>query len=72
MFKYLTAGQIITTVVVGVIASFFFYSVSNALTLPDVWYSYSTGDCVKVLNYAKGDTYSCENLPSRFYHVWVE
>lgn len=59
-------------VMMGAMAAFIFTAVNNALTLPDVWYSYSTNDCVKVLNYAEGDNYSCENLPKRFYHVWVE
>lgn len=57
---------------IGIIAGFMCYAFLTAIELPDVWFSYSTGDCVKVLNYAQGDTYSCENLPKRFYHVWVE
>ena len=56
----------------GVIAGFMMYAFLTAAELPDVWFSYSTGDCVKVLNYAQGDNYNCENLPKRFYHVWVE
>ena len=59
-------------VMVGIIAGFMCYAFLTAASLPDVWFSYSTGDCVKVLNYAEGDNYSCENLPKRFYHVWVE
>lgn len=48
------------------------YAVLTALSLPDVWFSYSTDECVKVVNYVEGDNYSCENLPSKFNHVWVE
>lgn len=44
----------------------------NATSLPDVWFSYATNDCVKVINYKEGDNFSCENLPPRFYHAWVE
>lgn len=48
------------------------YVALTALSLPDVWFSYSTDECVKVVNYVEGDNYSCENLPSKFNHVWVE
>ena len=38
----------------------------------DVHFSYSTQECVKVVNYIEGHKYTCENLPSRYYHVWVQ
>ena len=44
----------------------------EALSMPDVWFSYSTDECVKVINYDKDDKYSCENLPAKFNHVWVK
>lgn len=50
----------------------FTYGMLSAAEKPDVWFSYSTGECVKVLNYVEEDQYSCENLPKKFYHVWVE
>jgi len=50
----------------------FTYAMLSAAELPDVWFSHSTGECVKVLNYVETDQYSCENLPEKFYHVWVE
>lgn len=56
----------------GLIAAAIAYAFFNAMMLPDVWFSYSTGDCVKVLNYADGDAYSCENMPEKFNHVWVQ
>jgi hypothetical protein len=37
--------------------------------MPDVVYSYSTKQCVKVI-YADGSEGSCDNLPKRFHHVW--
>ena len=38
---------------------------------PDVHISHSTNECVKVINY--GDTnYTCDNLPSKYNHVWVQ
>ena len=43
-----------------------------ALSIPDVYVSYETNQCVQVLNYAEGDTYSCENMPTKFNHVWVQ
>jgi hypothetical protein len=46
--------------------------VKTALDTPDVWFSYSTDECVKVINYVEGENYSCENMPSKFNHVWVE
>ena len=49
----------------------FVYALDSALSLPDVVFSWSTQQCVEVINYT--DTiYSCENLPSKFNHVWAE
>lgn len=42
------------------------------LTIPEVQMSYSTGECVKVINYDEDTKYSCENLPSKYHHVWVQ
>jgi len=41
-------------------------------TIPEVQMSHSTGECVKVINYKESDNYTCENLPSRYNHVWVK
>lgn len=57
---------------IGLLAFGFTYAMLSAAGLPDVHFSYSTDECVKVLNYVEGDNYSCENLPSKFNHVWVE
>lgn len=46
--------------------------IESALSIPDVWFSYSTDECVQVINYVEGENYSCENMPSKFNHVWVE
>lgn len=54
----------------AVIGAMMWYAVSTALSLPNVYFDYHTNECVKVDNF--GDTsYSCEELPKRFYHVWV-
>lgn len=58
--------------VVAVGIGLFTYLFLTAMAMPDVWFSYSTGECVSVVNYVEGDNYSCENLPSKFNHVWVE
>jgi hypothetical protein len=47
------------------------YAMSTALAMPDVHVSYATNECVKVVNYTD-EQFSCENLPSKFNHVWVQ
>ena len=39
--------------------------------IPDVHVSHSTGECVKVINYGDQD-WSCDNLPSKYPHIWVQ
>ena len=56
--------------ILGVVA-LGFVLVSTA-SIPDVHVSYSTDECVKVINYDENDNYSCENMPSKFNHVWVK
>lgn len=67
MFKNL-CGSIVFGVFCGGIAYAFLW----AMSLPDVWVSYSTNECVNVINYVEGQNYSCENMPAKFNHVWVE
>ena len=47
-----------------------------ALALPDVHISHSTGNCVGVTTYhgAFFDSlgYSCENMQTKYNHVWAE
>lgn len=54
------------------IGAVLFFAVIKASELPDVWFSYKTQDCVQVVNYVEGQNYSCENLPPKYYHVWVK
>ena len=45
------------------------------INIPDVWISYSTNECVQVLNYTENDAienYTCNNLPSKYNYVWVK
>ena len=67
-----TTSDLLAVVLVGIITFIFAYTLIHAMTLPDVWFSYSTGECVNVLNYKENDMYSCENLPEKFNHVWVQ
>lgn len=62
------AHGFVVAICIGVIT----YVFLTAMALPDVWFSYSTDECVKVINYVEGDNYSCENMPSKFNHVWVQ
>jgi hypothetical protein len=56
----------------AVIFSLFLNAIETALDRPDVHISNSTGECVRVLNYVEGDSYSCDNLPSKYNKVWVK
>ena len=47
------------------------WAVNYSFSLPDVHMSFDTNTCVEVINYADTN-YSCENMPSKFHHVWVE
>lgn len=50
-------------------------TIANLINIPDVWISYSTNECVLVLNYTENDAienYSCNNLPSKYNYVWVK
>jgi hypothetical protein len=53
-----------------------FLILDAAMMIPDVVVSYSTNECVEVVNYGSvvfGETnYSCENMPSRYNHVWAK
>jgi hypothetical protein len=47
-----------------------------AFSIPDVMVSYETNMCKQVQNYDSvlfGTTeYSCENMPTKFNHIWVQ
>lgn len=64
--------RLIAGLFIGLFTGVFTYVILTAMALPDVWFSYETNECVQVINYNEGDNYSCENLPKRFYHVWVK
>ena len=72
MLREYAAGALATLVIVGGL----FLSMDYALSLPTVVESYNSGHCEEVFNYPgilfNQETYSCENMPSKFYHVWAE
>jgi hypothetical protein len=61
-----TVGSII------IISSIFVLGVSFYSAIPDVHVSHSTNECVTVINYTDEDTYSCENMPTKYNKVWVK
>ena len=61
----------LTIAMVSIVFGGFVVALDRAASLPDVHFSYSTQECVKVLNYTD-EQFTCDNLPKRFYHVWVE
>lgn len=69
--KYLDSGIFYFVVFVGLL-SVGGYLFNNALDMPTVESSNATGECVEVINYAKGDDYDCDNLPERYNHRWVK
>ena len=65
-------AQVIAIVmsVIGLVAIFF--ALTTSLDIPDVLISHSTNECVTVINYTDEDTYSCENMPTKYNKVWVK
>lgn len=47
------------------------YMAHYALSLPEVHFSYSTKQCVKIVD-ADGNAHSCKHMPKKFYHIWVK
>jgi hypothetical protein len=67
--QYRDITSTITAVAVSIVA--LGYVTNEALKMPDVHFSYSTDSCVKVINYTD-EQFTCENLPTKFNHVWVQ
>ena len=62
---------ILTTAIVGTLVAGLAYAANSALSMPDVYISYSTGECVKVVNYTD-EQFTCANYPGKFNHVWAK
>lgn len=65
-------NEVFISIVAIIVVMVYSNALSNALDLPDVHVSNSTQECVGVVNYAEGDDYSCQNLPTKYNHVWVK
>lgn len=59
-----------TVIFTGLLSLGAFMALSNALDMPDVHFSYDTGECVKVVNYTD-ENFTCDNYPKKFNHYWV-
>jgi hypothetical protein len=66
-----TMKAVFTIALAGTMLAGLGYAMNSALSAPDVHVSYATNECVKVVNYTD-ETFSCDNLPSKFNHVWVQ
>ena len=47
-----------TVIFTGLLSLGAFMALSNALDIPDVYFSYETGECVKVVNYTD-ENFTC-------------
>lgn len=56
----------------SLIGAGFYIGLVSAMNMPDVYVSHSTNECVEVINYDSRFDYTCENLPDKYNHVWVE
>lgn len=60
---------LLDSIVMIIVVSVFAYAFVKFTDTPDVIFSYSTGECMKVIN-ADGTEGSCDNLPTTYNHVW--
>ena len=63
--------NVITGIVLTSALAIAAFTGNEALSMPDAYFSYATNECVKVINYTD-EVFACENLPSKFNHVWVQ
>lgn len=52
------------------VAGLILWALYYGLTLPIVYESYTTGNCVRVDD-VRG-VYSCENMPRKYHHQWTQ
>jgi hypothetical protein len=69
-------SAIMYIVSIVVVLAAFLLIVDYSSAIPDVLFSHSTGECVGVQNYMailfENPVYSCENLPTKYNHIWVK
>lgn len=69
--KYIMKHDFVVAILIAALIVGTFTIVIDMMSIPDVHVSYSTNECVKVVNY-DNTKYSCENLPEKFNHIWVK
>ena len=78
MMHYTPAQAVSFLVCLGLTAGLFLVAaVQYQLDLPEVQFSYSTKECVKVLDpkaeyEGRKSAWSCDHLPERYNHTWVQ
>jgi hypothetical protein len=48
------------------------HATNQSLKLPVVQFSYKGNSCAQVINVAGPDTFTCNNLPKKYIHEWVQ
>ena len=71
------ANNMIKSLALGAVIGFGLFAFADySFSIPSVKMSYATNTCVEVENYPStlfGTTnYTCENMPTKFNHVWVQ
>lgn len=64
--------SIVVGLSIGVLFGVWISLMGDVLDMPDVLISNSSGECVNVFNYNEDHVYTCENLPERYNHIWVQ
>lgn len=68
-FMLMLRNFILSVVAVCGIPAVLLYAFIVATDMPDVIFSYSSKQCIKVI-YPDGTEGSCDKLPRKFNHVW--
>ena len=63
--------NILASIILGLSLVFLMYSCGSTLMIPVVHYSFTTDQCVSVVNSNIHDKYDCTNLPAKHYASWV-
>ena len=62
----------LSVMILGALFMGILYAMYSAADMPDVHFSNSTGECVRVINYDPRFDYNCNNYPEKYNHVWVQ
>ena len=67
----------LTALLLMVAIVFLLMNLKRQLDMPEVQFSYSTKECVKVLDpkaeyEGRRSEWSCDRLPERYNHTWVQ